>query len=111
MPSKKSALDRATDETSYRIDTIAATEAATAHETEQQEQVSRLSSGDSTWRGYVFKVWDSTLDRRLCAVCSSSTGEVRPLGLDFSSGTPGHTHPRCRCRSAVFAIPWTQASE
>jgi hypothetical protein len=104
-----SPLKTASDAVSYRVDTIAATETSTAFETEHQRQAAHLqrASRETQWLAAVVKVWDSTLDTRLCSVCSSSTGEVRPLGIDFSSGTPGHAHPRCRCRSAIFVLPGT----
>lgn len=100
-------LKAATDAVSHRVDTIAATEAATAFEDERQRQETTLlrESRDTRWIVVAFKLWDSTLDRRLCSTCSASTGELRPFGVSFSLGSPGHAHPRCRCRSATIFLP------
>ena len=107
-----SPLKSASDTVAYRVETIAATEASTAFQDEHARQEAHLlrAKPETKWAVAVVKVWDSTLDRRLCPVCASSTGEVRPLGIDFSKGQPGHAHPRCRCRSAIFVLPGTYES-
>lgn len=109
-----SPLDLADEETDYRLDLIAVTEASTAFEDEFTEQTDRMarSPRDRSWLPLVVKMWDSSLDKRRCRVCASASMEVRPLGLSFSIGRPGHVHPRCRCVSVivVLAAPYTDDS-
>lgn len=104
-------LDLADEETDYRLDLIAVTESSTAFEDEFTEQTDRMarSPRDRSWLPFVVKMWDSSLDRRRCRVCASASMEVRPLGISFSLGRPGHVHPRCRCVSVVvvLAVPYT----
>lgn len=104
-------LDLADVESLSQLDLIAATEVSTAFEDEFTEQTDRMPrrSRDRSWMPFVVKIWDSSLDKRRCRVCASASLEVRPLGVSFSAGRPGHAHPRCRCKSAivVLATPYT----
>jgi hypothetical protein len=45
----------------------------------------------------LLKVWDATLDKRTCPVCSSADGTIVLAREAFPLGEPGAVHPRCRC--------------
>ena len=107
MPDEKSPLQQADKATAHRLDLIAATEAATAYEDEFRDQTDRMArtTRDRSWLPLVVKMWDGSLDRRRCSACSSANLEVRPLGLSFSIGEPGHAHPRCRCVCVLIVLP------
>lgn len=52
----------------------------------------------------LFKVWDATLDRRTCSICSGMHGVVVPVNDEFPAGRPGGVHPRCRCTFQILTI-------
>lgn len=49
----------------------------------------------------LLKMWDATLDRRVCSVCKGLDGQLQVLGIDFVGGTPGAVHPNDRCVSVL----------
>jgi hypothetical protein len=80
-----------------RLDTIAATETAQAFNAEREAETDAAALGAPPGTR-LLKVWDATLDRRVCPTCSTLDGTEVPWGHDFPGGAvPGSTHPNCRC--------------
>jgi len=44
-----------------------------------------------------YKVWDATLDRRTCPICSDADGTMVSIARSFPAGEPGSVHSFCRC--------------
>jgi len=107
MSNDKSPLRQADEATAHRLDLIATTETATAYEDEFREQTDRMArtTRDRSWLPLVVKMWDGSLDRRRCPTCAGASLEVRPFGVSFSIGEPGHAHPRCRCICVLIVLP------
>lgn len=68
----------------------------------QMDTLHRVNSDDPGWR----KMWDATLDLRVCVVCRGVHGEIRPLNANFSCGVPfPPVHPNDRCAIIPVAPP------
>ncbi len=50
----------------------------------------------------ILKVWDATLDRRTCPVCSDADGTIVGLSESFPAGEPGAVHALCRCGFSIM---------
>jgi len=91
----------------WRLERIAATE------TSQAFNRSRLSNEERYWRDHrgadwlplFVKVWDATLDKRVCATCKENNGSIRPIGFDWGGLLPGVVHANCRCTSMTLFLP------
>lgn len=83
----------------YVLRRAAATEVANAYG-EQREEDSRALQY-SPLAVLLLKMWDATLDRRVCPTCAGLDGQLQVLGLDFVGGTPGAVHPNDRCVSVL----------
>lgn len=83
----------------FMLRRAAATEVAHAFG-EQREEDSRALAY-SPLAVLLLKMWDATLDRRACSVCSGLDGQLQVLGFDFVGGSPGGVHPNCRCVSVL----------
>jgi hypothetical protein len=93
-----------------RVQLDATTETAHAFTSEREESTARFAARPETraWAPLLVKIWDATLDRRRCLICSSMAGQIRPWGLSFSGGRiPGGVHPRCRCTPVSMLLPLT----
>ncbi len=75
-----------------RLELIAVTESSIAFNAGRNSATARYR-GDYD----LVRVWDATLDKRLCSTCESSDGEIAPISQKFSLGEPGVVHPSCRC--------------
>ena len=104
-------FEAVTEELDAKLELDAATEAAHAFNDEFEIETDALADRRSRLYVLPLKLWDVTLDRRLCPQCAAHAGEVRPWGIPFSRGErPGAAHPRCRCRAAtlLLATPGTE---
>ena len=98
-------FDDATDGLDRAIRTAAITEVATASADEVERQTEETSRSDAALASLLVKVWDATLDSRVCPVCSRHNGEWTVIGMRFSGGQlPAHVHRRCRCSSELLPI-------
>jgi hypothetical protein len=88
----------------YRVDTFVTTE--TSQQFSQQrarnERDLRGEYKGTAWLPLLVKIWDGTLDRRICVACSARVGKTRPVGFDWDGLEPGMPHPGCRCQSHYF---------
>lgn len=110
----KHPLDLATAQLDSKLELDAATETAHAFNDEYERETHALfikHQRESHLYALPLKIWDATLDVRLCATCARLAGTVRPWGFSFPERMPAH--PRCRCRavSVVLAMPTTNAPE
>jgi len=98
-------FDKVNESLDARLDLAAATETADAFNTEYEAETDALAKTESRLYVLPVKIWDVTLDRRLCPRCVEHAGEVRPWGVPFSRGErPGSVHPNCRCRAATILL-------
>lgn len=88
------ALRIATERADHKIVTAAITESSEAFSHERDRAARKLVEER---RIVVWKVWDASLDRRVCPVCERMHGRAVPAHEDFEEGRPGGVHPRCRC--------------
>lgn len=107
-------LDAATARLDSRLELDAAAETTDAFNDEYERETHALyikHERESRLYALPLKIWDATLDLRLCATCARLAGTVRPWGFDFPAHMPAH--PRCRCRvaSVILATPTTTAPE
>lgn len=105
------AFDAALEALDSKIELDAATETAHAFNDEFEAETDALAKRQSRLYVLPLKIWDVTLDRRLCEACTRHAGEMRPWGVPFAKKErPGAVHPRCRCRAAtiLLAIPGTK---
>lgn len=105
------ALDKAAATLAARLEIDAATEIADAFNDEYENETHALAvrhQRETRLYALPLKLWDATLDTRLCPTCAGLAGTLRPWGLDF----PGHmpAHPRCRCRAATV-LPATVTTD
>lgn len=99
------ALDKATKATERFAETLTITEVQTATADEVERQTDETSRADAAAAALLVKVWDATLDSRVCPVCSRKDGEWTLIGLRFSGGQlPAHVHRRCRCSSELLPL-------
>ncbi len=98
-------LRDATAKANPRLDSIAATESATAFNNETKRQAEKHA------RVYPFLLlyWDATLDQRACPRCVSFDGQVKHWGFAFKV-TPA-VHPQCRCRLGTLFLPLLTITE
>lgn len=97
------ALDRATTATSRFAETLAITEVQTASADEVERRTDETSRANALAATLLVKVWDATLDSRVCPVCARKDGEWTLIGTRFSGGElPAHVHRRCRCSSELL---------
>lgn len=88
------------------LERIAATETSTAFSDEHASATDDLKERtEARLLPLLFKLWDSTLDKRTCPRCASASGTILPWGLSFPQGVPGEPHPFCRCREATIFLP------
>jgi hypothetical protein len=100
-----SELDEATDAADYLAKTLTITEVQTASVDEVERQTNETSRNDALAATLLVKVWDATLDSRVCPVCSRKDGEWVLIGMRFSEGKlPAYVHRRCRCSSELLPI-------
>jgi hypothetical protein len=104
------AFDTATEALEARLALDAATETADAFNDAYEHETHALTikhARESHLYALPLKLWDATLDARLCRTCARLAGTVRPWGVDFPARMPAH--PRCRCRAAsvLLATPTT----
>lgn len=52
----------------------------------------------------LLKVWDATLDKLTCAICSAADGTIVGIRERFPHGEPGAVHPWCRCTWTVLTF-------
>ena len=98
-------FDKVSDDLDARLDLAAATETADAFNAEYEAETGALAQRETRLYVLPLKIWDVTLDRRLCPRCVEHAGEVRPWGVPFSRGErPGSVHPNCRCRAATILL-------
>lgn len=88
------------------IDTMAATEGATAFCKGRQDRLAsvRQEYDGTNWLPAMFTMRDETLDRRTCPVCRNADGDVRHIGFSFDGDWPRSRHPRCRGVPVVIAV-------
>lgn len=80
-------------ETEYRVETIAATEAAQAATDERIDAAREYAEASGV---DVLQEWNAEGDA--CEECMTMDGETVPIDERFSNGLlPGSAHPRCRC--------------
>lgn len=97
-----------------RVRRVAATEAARAFADARDEGMGWVAEqhGDATWFPALLKVWDATLDRKVCQVCDDLDGTERPWGVAFPDDhEPGYEHPFCRCITGTTFLPVRIAGE
>lgn len=99
------ALDQATKAADRFAETLTITEVQTASADEVERQTDETSRANAAAAALLVKVWDATLDSRVCPVCSRKDGEWTLIGMRFSGGQlPAHVHRRCRCSSELLPI-------
>jgi len=105
------AVDGLEDE-AWRLEMIAATEAAEAFDAQRQDELDAYSEQiayqTETRREAAvvpFRWWNAVLDKRTCRTCSVAHGKIVLLGLDFPEGRPGGVHPNCRCVDDIVLLP------
>lgn len=88
------------------IDTVAATEGATAFCRGRQSRLMsvRQEYDGTNWLPALFTMRDETLDRRTCPTCRAADGDVRHVGFSFDGNWPQSRHPRCRGVPVVIAV-------
>jgi hypothetical protein len=85
----------------HKLVTASITETASAFN-DARDQAARAAAHES---GVVlWKVWDSTLDKRTCPFCERLHGSAVPASENFPEGTPGSIHPRCRCIETIATV-------
>ncbi len=106
-PPLATALATATDQQDHRLRRTAATEVPQAYSEEHAARADQLATkhADAKWLVLLVKVWDATLDRKLCPVCRDMDRRWAVVGLKFKSGMlPGSVHAHCRCQSSLLAL-------
>ena len=99
------ALDQATKAADRFAETLTTTEVQTASADEVERQTDESARADALAATLFVKVWDATLDSRVCPVCSRKDGEWTLIGMRFSGGElPAHVHRRCRCSSELLPL-------
>lgn len=99
------ALDQATKAAARFAETLTITEVQTASADEVERQTDESARADALAATLFVKVWDATLDSRVCPVCSRKDGEWTLIGMRFSGGElPAHVHRRCRCSSELLPL-------
>lgn len=99
------ALDQATKAADRFAETLTITEVQTASADEVEQQTDETARADALAASLLVKVWDATLDSRVCPVCSRKDGEWTLIGMRFSGGElPAHVHRRCRCSSELLPL-------
>lgn len=98
-------FDEAVDDIGNVLRTAAITEVATATVDEIERQTDETKRSDAALASFLIKVWDATLDSRVCPICSGHDGEWVLIGMRFSDGKlPAYVHRRCRCSSDLLPI-------
>lgn len=88
--------------TEHRLVQIAITEPATAFDAER----ATAARNEVAARHKLAEVWDATLDKRTCPVCSALDGVT--AGPDgFPGGARPGLHPHCRCQTHYEATTST----
>ena len=104
----------------YQVRRIVQTESFGAYNAQRAEAMATLlSRGDTDsyavkidasqardagdWIPGIVKVWSALLDRRTCPVCSAIDGQIRPLGMPFSTDLPP-AHAGCRCVAHYWPV-------
>ncbi len=73
------------------LQTIAVSESSEAFNSGRAKALQRVYVGD------LLRVWDASLDKRTCPVCSGADGDIVGAAEPFPIGEPGSVHARCRC--------------
>lgn len=94
---------QASAKTDWVLRSAAGTENSTAFSAERRSALFDVSSRVELW-----KVWDATLDKRTCLVCSGAHGTVVRVGESFPMGRPGDVHNLCRCIETVVPVELTE---
>jgi SPP1 gp7 family putative phage head morphogenesis protein len=81
----------ATAATRGSIERIAATESSEAF------SAGRTRAAKTVTESELMRVWDASLDKRTCDVCSGADGKVVGVNEPFPAGEPGAVHAFCRC--------------
>ena len=93
LSDEQDALSAALSATEYRLESIAATEAASAATAERLDAAREVAIAYGV---ELDKEWNAEGDA--CRVCAAADGDRVPLDDDFPNGLePGMAHPRCRC--------------
>lgn len=89
----------------YRVDRIAATEAAMeVNEARRETVIGSLEDAGVDLRMFV-RVWCAKLDLKACSFCAGSHGMVAPLNGEYPNGEePGEVHPYCRCGEYIVLV-------
>jgi hypothetical protein len=106
-PSLATALGTATAQQDHRLRRLAATEVPQAYSEEHAARADQIAEqhADAKWLVLLVKVWDATLDRKVCAVCAGMNGRWAVVGLKFNGGLlPGSVHAHCRCQSSLLVM-------
>lgn len=101
------ALRAASDGQDYRLRRIAVTEVAEAYGAEHAEAAATVEREhpSAAWLTLLVRVWDATLDRKLCPTCARMDGRWALLGTRFKGDLePGAVHPHCRCVPVLLAL-------
>jgi len=109
----RDAISGATAEQDHRLRRIAITETTRTFNQAHDDGIGYAfdKTSRARWMAGVFKRWDATLDRRVCAYCKDQHGRMVPYGMSFSAGIPGMVHPYCRCVQSLVFIPARVQSE
>jgi len=105
--SRKAGFDTALDSMGSRLELIGITESAESFNDERDQLITRIAEPQERRAASVvpFKIWDATMDKRTCPVCSRAHHTVVPYWMSFPDGRPGGTHARCRCYEGLILLP------
>jgi hypothetical protein len=106
-PALASALLKAHEQQDHRLRRTAATEVPQAYSEEHAGRADALAEEHrgAAWLVLLVKVWDATLDRKLCPVCANMDRRWAVVGGPFKGGLlPGAVHAHCRCQDSLLAL-------
>jgi hypothetical protein len=106
-PALATALTAAHEQQDHRLRRIAATEVPQAYSEEHAGRADALAEQHrgKAWLVLLVKVWDSTLDRKICPICADMDRRWAIVGRPFKGGLlPGAVHPFCRCLDSLLAL-------
>lgn len=94
--------DEAVTVQSWRLGMGAATESADAWAAEREAALDRFAAEQPWAAAQFYRVWDATMDRRTCQICSHAHGSIVRIDEQFPDGRPGGVHPNCRCTEQIL---------
>jgi hypothetical protein len=92
--------EAATKAQEWRLELGAATESSDAFATERERVIQEFA--EAYPEANLFKVWDATLDDRMCRFCGAMHGTIVRIDEDFPGGIPGKVHPKCYCTEQIL---------